>query len=217
MDGIPALTLWDLVIEVFHSLPNQINKSKGLKSQGNLSHNTKLQMQNQNPTKHINLDLNDIDHVTSNVRSSNIGSMLYVLENNEAAIKMIIKGRSPTMTRVSRTHLVALGWLFDRSNLDSKIQIRYIDTKHLLAHIVTKGNFTRDEWNNLLLLFISHFSSTCCTKNFSSTSCSTVAKRIQEQKKEEQVVSKSRPSAMNLSSSMATSSSAASSPIASEV
>ena len=28
LDGIPALTLWDLVIEIFHSPPNQINKSK---------------------------------------------------------------------------------------------------------------------------------------------------------------------------------------------
>ena len=204
------------MIEVFHSLPNQINKSKGLESQANLSHNTKLQMENQNPTKYINLDLNDIDHVSSNVRSSNIDSMLYVLEDIEAVIKMIIKGRSPTVTHGSRTHLVALGWLFDRINLDSKIQIRYIDTKHQLADILTKGSFTRDEWNSLLLLFISHFSSTCCTKNFSSTSCSTMAKRIQEQKKEERVVSKSRPAAMNLSSSMATNSSAASSPIASE-
>ena len=145
MDGIPALTLWDFVIEVFHSLPNQINKFEGLESQGNLSHNTKLQIENQNPTKHINLDLNDIDHVSSNVRSSNTGSMLYVWEDNEAVIKMIIKGRSPTMRHVSRTHRVALGWLFARINLDSKIQIRYIDTKHQVADILTKGNFTRDE------------------------------------------------------------------------
>ena len=44
--------------------------------------------------------------------------------------------------------------------LVSKIQIRYIHTKHQLADILTKGNFTRDEWNNLLHLFnISHFSS----------------------------------------------------------
>ena len=33
------------------------------------------------------------------------------------------------------------------------IQIRYIDTKHQLAAILTKGIFTRDEWNNLLHLF----------------------------------------------------------------
>ena len=28
MDGIPAIDLWDLVMEAFHSSPNQINKSK---------------------------------------------------------------------------------------------------------------------------------------------------------------------------------------------
>ena len=28
MDGIPALDLWDLVIEVFHSSPNQFNNTK---------------------------------------------------------------------------------------------------------------------------------------------------------------------------------------------
>ena len=56
--------------------------------------------------------------------------------------------------------------MFDRINLDPKIQIRYIDTKHQLADILTKGNFTRDEWNNLLHLFnISHFSLTSCYQN----------------------------------------------------
>ena len=46
------------------------------------------------------------------------------------------------MRHVSRTHRVALGWLFDRIDLDPKIQIRYIDTKHQLADMLTKGNFT---------------------------------------------------------------------------
>ena len=138
--------------------------------------------------------------------------MHYVFfEDNEAVIKMITKSRSPTMRHVSRTHRVALGWLFDRINLASKIQIRYIDTKHQLADVLTKGNFTRDEWNNLLHLFnISHFSSTCCTKNSSLISCpKKMAKRVQEQKEEERNVAKSRPTAMNLSSTVpATSSSA---------
>ena len=79
--------------------------------------------------------------------------------------RMIIKGRSPTMRHVSRTHSVALDWLFDRINLDPKIQIKYIDTKNQLADILTKGNFTRDKWNHLLCLFnISHFSSTNCSE-----------------------------------------------------
>ena len=68
------------------------------------------------------------------------------------------------MRHVSRTHRVALDWLFDRINLDTKIQIKYIDTKNQLADILTKGNFTRDEWNHLLNSFnISHFSSTTPT------------------------------------------------------
>ena len=76
------------------------------------------------------------------------------------------------MRHVSRTHRVVLDWLFDRINLDTKNQIWYIDTKHQLADILTKGIFTRDEWKNLLHLFnISHFSSTCCSNNSSLISC----------------------------------------------
>ena len=151
-------------------------------------------------------------------KNSDSSAMLYVFEDKEAVIKMGIKGRSPTMRHVSRTNRVALDWLFDRINLDPEIQIRYIDTEHHLADMLTKGNFTRDEWNNLLhLLNIRHSSSTCCTKNFSLISCSTMAKRIQNQKEEERVVSKSRPAVMGMSSYIvATSSSAASSSIASK-
>ena len=70
-------------------------------------------------TKHDNLDLSNVDHVSSNVKCSRF-AVLYVFEDNEAVIKMIIKGRSPTKRHVSRTHRVALDWLFDR----------YIATKH---------------------------------------------------------------------------------------
>ena len=65
-----------------------------------------------------------------------------------------------------------------------------------LADILTEGNFTPDAGKNLLHLFgISHFSSACCTNNFSLVSCSTMAKKIPDQK-EEGVVSKSRPAVM---------------------
>ena len=121
-----------------------------------------------------------------NVQSSHQEASLYVFEDTEAVIKMIIEGRSPTMRHVSRTHRVALDWLFDRINLDLKIQIKYSDTKNQLADILTKGNFTRDEWNHLLCLFnISHFSSTVCSE--------TKAKRSQHDSGEEQVTAKSRP------------------------
>ena len=169
-----------------------------------------------NPERHF--DLNNVDCVPSNAKSSLFGAMLYIFEDNEAVIKMIMKGSSPTMRHVSRTHRIALDWLFDRTNLDPKIQIRCVDTKHQLADILTKGNSTRNEWNNLLHLFnISHFSSICCSQNFSSTSClETMAKRMQEEKGEEIIVAKSKPTTMNLAFSVSTSSSTVNSPIASK-
>ena len=80
-------------------------------------------------TKHV--DLSNIDQVPVNADSSHGVSSLCIFEDNEAVIKMIIKGRSPTMRHVSRTHRVALDWLFDRVNLDPKIQIKHVDTKHV--------------------------------------------------------------------------------------
>ena len=135
-------------------------------------------------------DLDHVDFISSNVNSSRQETLLYVLEDNEAVIKMIIKGRRPTMRHVSRTHRVALDWLFDRINLDPKIQITYIDTENQLADILTKGNFTCDEWNHLLCLFnFSHFSSTNCSEM--------ISKRTQEDAGEERVTAKSKPM-MNL-------------------
>ena len=71
-----------------------------------------------------------------------------------------------------------------------KIQFKYIDTKNQLADTLTKGSFTRDEWDHLLCLFnISHFSPTVCSD--------TMAKRSQQDSGEERVAAKSRPM-MNL-------------------
>ena len=130
--------------------------------------------------------LTKVDRVPSNVQFSHHEALLYVFEDNEAVFKMIIEGRCPTMRHVSRTHRVALDWLFDRINLDPKIQIKYIDTNNQLADILTKRNFTRDEWNHLLCLFnISHFSPTVCSE--------AMEKRLQQDSGEERVTAKSRP------------------------
>ena len=134
--------------------------------------------------------MKNIESIPSNVRSARQEALVYVFEDNEAVIKMIIKERSPTMRKVSRTHRVALDCLFDRINLASQIQIKYIDTINQLADILTKGNFTHDEWNHLYCLFnVSHFSSIVCSD--------TMAKRSQQDSGEERVTAKSRPM-MNL-------------------
>ena len=177
LDGLPALELWDLIVSVFGNISHVSDRAGHPVNGKNKSHN-KIDV------------VQDIDLVPSNVQSASREALLYVFEDNEAVIKMIMKGRSPTMRHVSRTHRVALDWLFDRINLDSKIQIKYLDTKNQLADILTKGNFTRDEWNHLLTLFnISHFSSTSCI--------AAMAKRAQQDSGEGRVTAKSRPM-MNL-------------------
>ena len=180
LDGLPALELWDLIVSVLGNV-SRVSDGSG-KPESDVHKGQK---------SHSKIDVvKDIDLVPSNVQSSNQDALLYVFEDNEAVIKMIMKGRSPTMRHVSRTHRVAFDWLFDRINLDPKIQIKYIDTKNQLADILTKGSFTRDEWNHLLTLFnISHFSSTACI--------AAMAKRAQQDSGEGRVTAKSRPM-MNL-------------------
>ena len=81
---------------------------------------------------------------------------------------MIFKGRSPTMRHVSRTHRVALDRLFDRLNLEPKIQTKYLDTKKNNSQTFSpKKVFSLDELNHLLCLF-----------NIMSSRCSPVASSV---------------------------------------
>ena len=65
---------------------------------------------------------------------------------------MIVKGRSPNLRHVGRTHRVDLDWLFERIRKDPGIFVKYVGTKEQLADILTKGSFTADAWNTLLNL-----------------------------------------------------------------
>ena len=140
LDGLPALDLWDLIVAVLGNVSRVSDRTRKPESDVYKRHKSQ---------KKIDV-MEDIDFVPSNVQSACQEALLYVFEDNEAVIKMIMKGRSLTMRHVSRTHRVALDWLFDRINMDSKIQIKYVDTKNQLADLLTKGSFTRDEWKHLL-------------------------------------------------------------------
>ena len=126
LDGLLALELWDLIVSVFGNISHISDRTGQPVNGKNKSHNKIDVMQ-------------DIDSVPSNVQSASPEALLYVFEDNEAVIKMIMKGISLSMRHVS--HRVALAWLFDRINLDPKIQIKYIDTKNQLADILTKREF----------------------------------------------------------------------------
>ena len=138
LDGIPTLDLWDLIVSVLGNVTQ--NHDRTVKPVVCRDENHV-----QGQSRGMFNVLNNVDLVPSNVQCSHQEALLYVLEDKEAVIKIIMKGRSPTMRHVSRTHRVALDWLFDRINLDPKIQIMYIDTKNQLADILTKRNFTREK------------------------------------------------------------------------
>ena len=186
LDGIPALDLWDLIVAVLgNTTQNRIERGDPLLNKREIC-SPPHTIHERKQSQRVISDLDNVDFLPSNVNSSRQEALLHVFEDNEAVIKMITKGRSPTMRHVSRTHRVALDWLFDRIKLVTKIQIKYIDTKKQLADMLTKGNFTRDEWNHLLCLFnISHFS---CTNR-----SEIMSKRTQKDSGEERVTAKSKP------------------------
>ena len=160
MDGLPALDLWNVVTEVLCS--SNSTKTPTNTAAGNCSRN-----HNSKPKQKGNRDVDQLSHadyVTRNANSSQGECPLYICGDNEPVIKMVIKCRSPTTRHVSRTHRVALDWLFDRTNLDPKIQIKYVDTKNQLADMLTKASFTRDVWDDLFRVLN--------TMNFSMFSCS---------------------------------------------
>ena len=104
MEGLPALELWDLVIDVFRATQEiskltQACSGKPLASQEN---STKIGQVS-------NVELSNIDQVPSNAHFPEKKSQPYIFEDNEAVIKMIIKARSPTMRHVSRTRRGGVG------------------------------------------------------------------------------------------------------------
>ena len=111
LDGLPTLELWYLIVSVLGNA-SRVSDRTGQPDNVHVKRNQKSQGK-------INV-MENIDSAPSNVQSARQEALLYVFEDNEAVIKMIIKGRSLTMRHVSRTHRVALDWLFDRINLDSK-------------------------------------------------------------------------------------------------
>ena len=114
LDGLLALELWDLIVSVLGNVSRVSDGSGKPERDVHKRHKS-----------HKKIDvMENIDSVPSNVQSSRQEALLYVFEDNEAVIKMIIKGRSPTMRHVSRTHRVALDWLFDRISSTSSNPVR---------------------------------------------------------------------------------------------
>ena len=106
LDWIPALDLWDLIVSVRGNTTQTPDGTERPVVCRDTSHE-------RHQSRGVINVLDNVDLVPSNVRFSHQEALVYVFEDNEAVIKMIIKARSPTMRHVSRTHRVVLDWFFD--------------------------------------------------------------------------------------------------------
>ena len=94
----------------------------------------------------------DVDFVPPSMRLTSGDAQLFVFEDNEAVIKMCIKGRSPNLRYVPRTHRVDLDWLIERIKLDPGVNLKYVGTHEQMVDLLTKASFTIAKWNSLLRL-----------------------------------------------------------------
>ena len=85
LDGIPALDVWDLIVAVLHGNTYQNDQERGDPSKSPTRKKTHGRLD----------DLDNVDFISSNANSSRKEALLYIFEDNEAVIKMIISGRSP--------------------------------------------------------------------------------------------------------------------------
>ena len=136
MEGLPALMLWDLVIDVFgdkSQLPNKVRNPPATGSD-------------------VLPDIRntfEVDFVPPSVATSSGLAKLILLEDNDAVIKMTLKMRAPTLRHVARTHRVDLDWLFERIQYDPGVSIHFVGTKQQIADMFTKGQFSAEQWNAL--------------------------------------------------------------------
>ena len=96
----------------------------------------------------------DVDYVPPSIPEDSYlwkhRAKLVICEDNDAVIIMCKKGRWTTMRHLLRVHRVDLDTLWERLRADPSISMRYVNTKQQLADILTKGSFTKMEWDRLV-------------------------------------------------------------------
>ena len=155
LEGLPALMLWDTVIDVLSSARG--DPSKRTNAQGDQSQKQPAQRLGVAPnltgmvshSGSVHSLVRDIDFVPPSADLSSGSAQLFLFEDNEAVIKMCLKGRSPILRHISRTHRVDLDWLIERIKLDPGVRIKFVSTDQQMADMLTKAAFTIPKWKAL--------------------------------------------------------------------
>ena len=94
--------------------------------------------------------LSEVDYVPTCTHSSQRESQLYIFEDNESVIKMIVEGEVPRWEILTESPLIGcvIGSIWTQ-----KSKSNMFTPKKQLADTLTRGSFSRDEWNHLLCPF----------------------------------------------------------------
>ena len=103
LDGIPALE-WDLIVAVLGNTKQSHKERRDPFMNKREVRSTPLTIPKRKQSQGVISDLDNVDFISFNVNSSHQEALLYVFEDNEAVIKVIIMGRSPTMRHVSKSN-----------------------------------------------------------------------------------------------------------------
>ena len=92
--GYLLLIFWDIVIEVLQSTIDNIEPKQTSHQETGAVLDSETQTQRVKRKQKVD-QLSDVDHVTFDTQSSQGEFQLYIPEDNEAVITIIIEGRSP--------------------------------------------------------------------------------------------------------------------------
>ena len=155
MEGLPTLELMEKIIEVFGPklTPAQEQSIRDKQSK----HLTQPQ-RNSGSSGATGANMSDvaaiealnIDETVQTVPLSFGRAKLYIFEDDEAVIKMILKGRSPNLRYMSRTQRIDSDWLWERLRDEPGVCLRYVNTKRQIADMFTKGAFSSAQWKSLI-------------------------------------------------------------------
>ena len=141
LDGLPAMTLWDTIIQVLEPIPNEdVDSDKTTNEGAKIGVPADIQ------------ELLNVDFVPTTVPNMSSRTKMVIMEDNDAVIKMCVKIRAPTMRHMARTHRIDVDALFERIHAEKGMCIKYINTKLQIADIFTKGSFSVQTWNTLCKL-----------------------------------------------------------------
>ena len=155
MEGLPALALMESIVEVFG--PKLTDQQRTQLIQASPSPTASLRTTPMRGTRVFETPEEAISdlRVDETIHSVPIAlgrAKLYIFEDNEAVIKMVAKGRSPTLQYMCRTQRIDIDWLWERLRNEPGVCLRYVNTLRQIADMFTKGLFSKAQWFALLEL-----------------------------------------------------------------